>query len=52
MKRNWTDYEAKKHIADVNRGRIPFGLTFCSACDYLKIKVSTMPRLNKENRPG
>lgn len=40
MKRKWTYGGARKHIADANQGRIPFGLTYCSACDFLKIRVS------------
>jgi len=41
MKRKWTKKEAKKYIHMVNRMMILYGLTFCSACDFLGISVNT-----------
>jgi hypothetical protein len=38
MKR-WTQETAHNYIRRVNSGKIPFGITFCSACDFLKISV-------------
>lgn len=39
MKRNWTRDSARAHMAKVEKGKAPFGLTFCSACDFLKKSV-------------
>ena len=39
MKRNWTRDSARAYITKAKAGRVPFGLTFCSACDFLKAPV-------------
>lgn len=33
----WTHDKATQHIVRVNRGKIPYGLTYLSACDFLHI---------------
>lgn len=40
MKKTWTEASAKGWIAKVNTNKEKFGLSFCSACDYLKVSVS------------
>jgi len=40
MRKTWTETTAKTWISKVNAGKEKFGLTFCSACDYLKVSVS------------
>ena len=39
MKKTWTEPSAMAWITKVNSGKEKFGLSFCSACDYLKISV-------------
>ena len=38
-KRLWTHHSARAHIVVVNKGRLPMGLTYCSACDFLGIEI-------------
>lgn len=41
MKKKWTEFSAKEWISKVNSGKEKYGLTFCSACDFLKVSAST-----------
>ena len=44
--KKWTDTEAKQWIIKVNLGKEKYGLKYCSACDFLKIKT-TLAKLIK-----
>ena len=35
MKRKWTVDEARSYVMKVQKGKIPSGLTYCSAIDFL-----------------
>jgi hypothetical protein len=37
----WTEFEAKQWIVKVNSGKEKYGLKYCSACDFLKITISS-----------
>lgn len=39
-KSGWTQESATNHICRVNRGRLPMGLSYCSACDLLHINMA------------
>jgi hypothetical protein len=39
MKKIWTQDSARAHISKVKSGKAPYGLTFCSACDFLGLSV-------------
>ena len=46
-KRFWTHSDAKWHIVQVNKGKLPMGLTYCSACDFLGIPVRTAATMKR-----
>lgn len=37
MKKRWTYEKAHQHVAAVQAKRRPYGLAYCSACDFLHI---------------
>jgi hypothetical protein len=39
-KSGWTQKSATNHICKVNRGWLPMGLSYCSACDFLHVSMA------------
>lgn len=37
MKKKWAHDKASRHVAAVQAKRRPYGLTYCSACDFLGV---------------
>ena len=35
MAKKWNVEEARNYVAKVQKGKIPYGLTYCSAIDFL-----------------
>lgn len=46
MKRKWTQESATKHILKVQAKKLPWGLTLCSACDYLRLDMKLLKKPN------